>query len=77
MPSRFQLVTRTAEGYTVIRDMIKGENRLWIRGFTYKDWRCAESLNLIKRGDFAYRLYSPVNLTEGRLRIDAQLLDPL
>lgn len=74
---RYEVITRTAEGYTVVRDVVKGENRIWICGFTYRDWVCAATRVKIARGDFAYRLMSPRNIAESRLRITAKVLDPL
>lgn len=72
---RFSFALRTDEGFIALLDSKTNETRLWIRGFTYKKWICAQTGKEIPISNNAFRLIFPKNSIEGQLRIDASCFD--
>lgn len=49
--------------------------QVWIKGFTYREWTCAITGEVIDVGADAYRVLEPKDVENSKLRVAAHVFD--
>lgn len=79
---RFEVIRRYGKDGLIVRDTLTGHIRLWIRGFTYRAWRCAVTGEVIQGSSrstkhWAWRILTPTSREETNMRVKAKIFDIL